>query len=70
MNPTLLAVLCSKVAEDSSVDESAKETARSLKMEWTSLQTAPSSDYREEQAREARREENRRKMAEFLRGLL
>jgi len=70
VNATLLAVLCTKVSEDSSVDEATKEKARTLKMEWASLQTAPLSNLHEEKERDAKREENRRKMVEFLLGLL
>jgi hypothetical protein len=70
MNATLLSVLCTKVSEDSSLDEETKEKARNLKTEWVSLQNAPSPNLREEGERDAKREQNRRKMAEFLSDLM
>jgi hypothetical protein len=68
LNPTLLAVLCTKVSEDSSIDDLTKEKARKLKMEWASLQTSvlPS----EKKKHDEKVEENRQKMVELLRELL
>lgn len=69
MSPTLLAVLCSKVAEESSVDAEAREKARTLQAEWARLQTSPL-NFQEKKAQDVKKDENRRKMAEFLSDLI
>lgn len=70
METTLLAVLCGKVAEEPSLDESTREKARHLKVEWAGLQNPPSSNLLEEQERNTKRQENHRKMTEFLADLV
>ena len=68
MNATLLAVLCSKVAEHPSVDAPTKEKARSLKAEWAALQTTPLSG--EKKKHDEKVAENHKRMVEFLKELL
>jgi len=67
LHPTTLAVLCGKLAEVSH-DQEAVTKARELKQEWSLLQTPPSSSYREEKAKDAKRWENRQRMIDFLDG--
>jgi hypothetical protein len=66
LNPTVLAVLCGKVADVS--DAATSEHARALKVEWASLQTPPSSSLTEERKKDAKRQDVRKRMLDFLEG--
>ena len=61
-----LAVLCKKVADIS--DAPAAAEARALRIEWAALQSPPSMSLKEEQAKDAKRQDLRKRMLDFLEG--
>ena len=68
---TQLAVMCSRVADDSeNYSEAGAEKALKLKTEWASLQTPPDLSVKDQQAKEAELSKLHNRMAEFLAGIL
>jgi len=63
--PTRLAVVCQKVAEDSSNAQTVAHAAI-LKTEWFKLQVPPSPSLREEREMDAKRKDVRQRMVNFL----
>ncbi|MGH9549579.1 MAG: hypothetical protein ACRD3W_09395 [Terriglobales bacterium] len=66
MHPTRLAVLCKNVADVA--DAKTAERARALKAQWAVLQNPPLMGLKEEQAKDAAKQELRKRMLDFLEG--
>jgi hypothetical protein len=71
MGATKLAVLCRKVAENPSL-YSAPGSAKALKLmlEWNRQQTPPAQSHKQQQAIEEKKINLKKRMAEFLTGIL
>ena len=61
-----LAVLCGKIAGNSSANREAANKAHALRLEWVRLQEPPQTTLQEQQKPEARQEALKQRMAEFL----
>jgi hypothetical protein len=68
--PTMLAVLCGKVAESPSAGYVEADQAWELKRDWAKLVRPPSMDLREQQALEAEIVKWKRKAVSFLAAVL
>ncbi len=66
LNSTLLAVLCEKLAAVSDAPTAARALA--LRDEWAALQGPPSTNLKEERVQDEQRQDNRKRMLDFLEG--
>jgi hypothetical protein len=69
LQSTYLMVLCQKVADVSHISDSTTAAkALALKVEWVALQSPPSIRLKEEKAKDAKRQDLRTRMLDFLEG--
>jgi hypothetical protein len=69
--PIALAIWCQRVADNpSAYSADVSEAALKLKLEWTGLQMPPNPNLNEQKKIEKKKEDLRRRMVEFLAGVL
>lgn len=69
LHPVLLPVMCTRVWEDASKDESTRAKAWELVKEWTRLQKPPNPSLKEQRKVEAQQKAKKARMVDFLAAL-